>query len=84
MPGKKRKKERKTKTAELMAGCQVQSPAEEAVEVPGMTIGFVGKAKGLKDVLFERWLLNPANLKSYTNHGTRGGRAAWWASRRAS
>ena len=43
------------------------------MEVPGMTIGFVGKAKGLKDVLFERWLLNPANLKSYTNHGTRGG-----------
>ena len=37
-----------------------------------MTIGFVGKAKGLKDVLFERGLLNPDKLKSYTNHGTKG------------
>ena len=37
-----------------------------------MTIGFVGKPKGVKDVLFERGLLNPDKFKSYTNHGTKG------------
>ena len=55
-----------------MTGGQVQSPVEEAVLVPGMAVGFVGKAKGFKDVLFERGLINPANLGAYSIHGTKG------------
>ena len=71
VPKKCKKKERKTKTAQLMTGGQVQSPAEEVL-VPGMTAGYVDKAKGFKDVLFERGLLNPANLGAYSIHGTKG------------
>jgi hypothetical protein len=48
--GKKKEDKDKTKTAQLMTGGQAQSPAEDLPEVPGMVVGFVGKAKGLKDV----------------------------------
>ena len=37
-----------------------------------MLLGYVGKAKGLKDVLFERGWLNPANLGGYTIKGVKG------------
>ena len=59
-----------------MTGGRVQSPVEEAVLVPGMTIFFEGKVKRFEDGLFERGLRQPQNLH-HTRHrggGRRGGR----------
>jgi hypothetical protein len=55
-----------------MKNDKAQSPAEDVAEVPGMVVGFVGKAEGLKDVLHERGQLNSANLSGYTLQGTKG------------
>jgi hypothetical protein len=72
-PKKSRKKKKKNKTAELMERLDaVAAPVEEAVLVPGMKLGYVSKAKGLNDVLFERGWLNPAKLGGYTIKGAKG------------
>jgi hypothetical protein len=55
-----------------MTGGQALSPAEGVLEVPGMVVGFVGKAEGLKDVLHERGYLNPEILSRYMLHSTKG------------
>ena len=76
------KEERKTKTAELMAGGRVQSPVEEAEEVPGMTIGFVGKPKGSKTCSSSAGCSTRTSSKATPTTAPRG-RAAWWTIRRA-